>query len=70
MPDHDEAVETAAAYAVHHAEVTLGHLLRLLGLLREQGDFANTLAPFAPVWAAMIAAAAAGHRTLVDHPKG
>ena len=64
VPDHDAAVETAAAYAAHEAEVALTHLLRLLGIPRERGDLPAAVAPFAPVWAAMISAAAAGHWTL------
>jgi hypothetical protein len=63
---HDTAVETAASYAVHHAQQTLVHLLRELRIEREDADWRGKLAPFAPVWAAMIAAAAAGHRTIAD----
>lgn len=49
MPDHDDAVETAAAYAAHEAEVALAHLLRLLGIPQERGDLSAAVAPFAPV---------------------
>ena len=66
MEDHDNAVEIAANYAVHHAEKTLEHLLRELRIARDDVDWRVKLAPFAPVWAAMIAAAAAGHRTISD----
>ncbi|MBI0537727.1 hypothetical protein D9599_19380 [Roseomonas sp. KE2513] len=68
MSDHDAAVETAAAYAAHEAEVALAHLLRLLGISQERGDLPAAVAPFASVWAAMTSATAAGHRTLARHP--
>lgn len=65
MRSHDDAVETANSYAAHHAEQTLGHLLRELQIERDDADWRGKLAPFVQVWAAMIAAAA-GHRTIAD----
>lgn len=62
--DHDDAVERAAGYAAHHSETSLQHLLRCLDIERTDPAWRARLAPFAPVWAAMIAAAAAGHATL------
>jgi hypothetical protein len=66
MPaDHDKAVELGSAYAVHHAETSLAHLLRCLGIERTSPDWQSQLAPFAPVWAAMIAAGATVQATVV-----
>jgi hypothetical protein len=60
MPDdHDNAVETRSVYAAHHAETSLAHLLTCLGIERPSPGWQTQLAPFAPVWAAMIAAGAA-----------
>ncbi len=66
MENHDDAVEITANYAVHHTEQSLVHLLRELRIERDDADWRGKLAPFAPVWAAMIGAAAAGHRTIAD----
>lgn len=65
MRDHDAAVELASAHTAHAAKEALGDLLRLLGIGRDDPALAEKLAPFAPVWAAMIAAAARGHGNIV-----
>ena len=61
MMDHDNAVELASGYAVHHATVAMEHLVRLLCLDPTHPGLREALAPFATVWAAMITAAAEMH---------
>jgi len=61
---YDNAVEAGAACAVHQAEVTLRPLLACLGVDRASPNWRAEIAPFAPVWAAMITAAATNAGTV------
>lgn len=64
LNDHDNHVEIATGFASHHAETSLRHLLACLDINRSLAGWQDRLSPFAPVWAAMIAAGAEGHAVL------